>query len=152
MDRPGSSALTFTSLSALVPTTITTVISNPTQQAPPSQTLGPGGVTVECPGADNTIYTVPGTTQVFRRQCGINYGAVDGAVDVQGATKSSMGDCLALCAKYNINIETTKRGCVGVTWVYIGPQGTQYNFCWIKSALGNITYFDNNESAVLLKA
>jgi len=116
----------------------------------PSPTLGPGGVTVECPRADNTTYTVPATSQVYIRQCGTNWGARDGAVDIQSATKNNMEDCIALCAKYNANFQTTKRSCVGVTWVYVGPQGTAVNYCWAKSSLGLVTYYDDMESAVLL--
>lgn len=69
---------------------------------------------------------------------------------MQNAIKNSMEDCIALCAKYNANTKTTNRSCAGVTWVYIGPQGTDVNYCWAKASLGRVTYYDDMESAVLL--
>jgi hypothetical protein len=107
-------------------------------------------VLIECPWVDNTTYTVPGTNQVYIRQCGVNWGAVDGAKDIQNIAKNSMEDCIALCAKYNLNTQTSRRTCVGVTWVYAGPQGTNVNYCWPKASLGLLTYWDNMESALLL--
>jgi hypothetical protein len=106
------------------------------------------GVTIDCPGANGSIYTPAGqTTQSFKRQCGINYSHLDGAMDITNVRSNSMEECIGLCASYNE--QNGAKSCIGVTLVYEGPQGTSFNYCWLKSSIGPGTVFANEESAVL---
>jgi hypothetical protein len=106
---------------------------------------GPGGVRVECPSVDNTNYTVPGTGAVFRRECLTDRQGSD----IANVEQLSMEDCLAYCVSWNTNAANSQR-CAAVTWVYVGPQGTDVNYCWIKYAVPGKAYAVNMESAVLL--
>lgn len=82
------------------------------------------------------------------RQCGINYGSVEGAIDLRNLDASNMEECIGYCAQY---VGLSK--CIGVTWVYVGPQGTAFNYCWLKSNRGKMvaTYFDSMDSALLMQ-
>jgi hypothetical protein len=120
-----------------------TVVLSTSSSSPTS--TGPGGVTVECPDVNNTNYTVPGTNQVFLRQCDTNRVGSD----IEYVEKNSMTDCLSYCASWNSNSASSTR-CLSVTWVYQGPQGTYVNYCWIKSSVPDASTYSNMESAILI--
>ncbi|ORY60996.1 uncharacterized protein BCR38DRAFT_443163 [Pseudomassariella vexata] len=42
-----------------------------------------------------------------------------------------MEECTAFCAK--------RDDCKGATWYNVGPQGTDLNYCWLKSAMNGDT-------------
>jgi hypothetical protein len=122
-----------------------TVISTSSTSSIKPLSTGPGGVTIECPGTDNTNYTVPGTNQVFLRECNTNrIGS-----DIAFVEQNTMTDCLSYCATWNVNSGGSTR-CLSVTWAYQAPQGTGDNYCWIKSSVPGVSTYANMESAILI--
>ncbi|RYP06717.1 hypothetical protein DL765_009385 [Monosporascus sp. GIB2] len=110
-----------------------------TSNSSPTTTSGPGGVTVECPWADGTDYSSPShPAKTFRKQCGVNYMFYD----LRNQTVNSFEECLDLCA--------AETGCVLANWQYWGPQGTDQNYCWLKSDKGEKRVGGGTESGVLL--
>lgn len=126
--------------------TSTNTQSRSAPNSSPSSSTGPGGVTIDCPDVNNTVYTSNGLR--FMRQCGINYGYADGAIDVRYQVASNLEECIDYCAQY---VGLSK--CIGVTWVYVGPQGTAFNYCFLKGNSGKMvaTYFDSMDSALLIQ-
>ncbi|KAL2268818.1 hypothetical protein VTJ83DRAFT_3664 [Remersonia thermophila] len=81
----------------------------------------------DCPGLNNTIYHVPGSTKSFRRYCGIDYGGGTGALDLAHAWTTSMAECMHTCASFN--------ECTACAWGYIpGDQGGKHR-CYMKKNL-----------------
>jgi len=105
---------------------------------------GPGGVAVECPAANGTIYT-SGEKQ-FLRLCTSEHPPEDGSVDITGVKAQSMDECIEACASYN----GQKGKCVGVNWIYRKPQGTDNSYCWMKNHIGGVRDWDGCEAAILV--
>jgi hypothetical protein len=111
----------------------------PMLQAPKTLT-GPGGVNFECPGAGDTLYTstytsaTAGTSTVlYLRQCGLDYNRQD----LKNVTALDFGTCMDACTEWNANRASDEDACVAVTWFYSDAQGTDDNYCWLKSGTGN---------------
>ncbi|KAI1469485.1 uncharacterized protein F4812DRAFT_423281 [Daldinia caldariorum] len=111
----------------------TTGPSNPTTTPPttPSSssstsgkpTATPSAAARSCLGADGSIYTDPGTGAKFRIECDVAHQGRD----IENLKASSMPECVSLCAK--------NTRCTGAIWYDVGPQGTDLNYCWLKSSM-----------------
>lgn len=90
----------------------------------------------QCPEADGTIF-IDATTEVqFQRSCRVQHRGYD----IENREAESMETCMTWCAKTN--------GCRGVTWFNAGPQGTDLNYCWLKSNMdGEIRFTSDAQSA-----
>ncbi|KAI0403969.1 hypothetical protein F4802DRAFT_268579 [Xylaria palmicola] len=98
----------------------------------PTSTPAPTGPSTEmplatagaCPQVNGTVYDVPGSTVRFIQLCGVDYGQVDGAVDIRNVYTDTAEDCIDNCAG------TT--GCTGCGWGFIeGDEGPPFR-CWLK--------------------
>ncbi|KAI0150235.1 hypothetical protein GGR57DRAFT_504574 [Xylariaceae sp. FL1272] len=101
--------------------------STDSTSAAQSATSTPGVIVNSgCPKANNTRYTVPGSTKVFLRYCGVDYSG-SGAVDITNVETISATDCIANCAG--------TKGCTGAGWGYIeGDEGASHA-CYLKKDL-----------------
>jgi hypothetical protein len=129
------------SAAVTVTTTVTAVSTASTTSSAPTVTTttvttDAGEVTVECPSADGLNYTVPGSSQVFKRQCNVNYFGGEGDLGLVNSTVLSIQQCLNLCASQST--------CVAVNFNYL-PQ------CWLKEFTGIKSDGDRMESAVLIQ-
>ncbi|KAH8900968.1 hypothetical protein GQ53DRAFT_740790 [Thozetella sp. PMI_491] len=115
-----------------------------TSSSPPTSTpsittvTGPSGVSIECPSADGLTYTAAGN-KTFKRLCNYDFPFND----LYNITAMNMKQCIDSCAA---NSE-----CIGVTWDYAGPQGSDNNFCFAKAYIGKKSAGVNLESAILLQ-
>lgn len=50
--------------------------------------------------------------------------------DLANVEAATMEECVSLCA------QRPRGSCVGAIWFAVGPQGTDLNYCWLKSELG----------------
>ncbi|KAI1312091.1 hypothetical protein F5Y03DRAFT_409276 [Xylaria venustula] len=77
-----------------------------------------------CLGDDGSTYTDPGTGDKFRIECSVAHQGTD----LENLEAYTMESCVSLCAKNS--------HCKGAIWFNVGPQGTDLNYCWLKSAVG----------------
>ncbi|OAA65674.1 hypothetical protein SPI_02461 [Niveomyces insectorum RCEF 264] len=120
--------------------TVTTATATTTPTAASSQPY-PSSPTemASCPGANGTVYAVPGSDKSFLRLCGVDYTGAGGAVDLSQLPTASMAECMNNCAG--------TRGCTGCGW---GPPSTNGHGrrgdsskatrdyqCYLKSHLGH---------------
>ncbi|KAI1337886.1 hypothetical protein F5Y15DRAFT_147121 [Xylariaceae sp. FL0016] len=97
------------------------------------------GSSRDCIAPDGSVYQDPGTKAQFRVECGI---AHQGA-DIENLEAETMQDCVSLCAE--------NAGCAGAIWYNVGAQGTDLNYCWLKSGMdGELRYTSDAESVVRL--
>lgn len=85
--------------------------------------------TLDCPAANNTVYTVPGMTITFLHVCGIDYSGTGGATDLSHVYTNSMAECMNLCASFS--------KCTGCGWGVVAGDivgGTSHR-CWMKNDL-----------------
>ena len=93
----------------------------------------------ECSDADGTTYTDPDTGTKFKRTCYVQHPGYD----IANEEKSSMAECMAWCASVT--------GCRGAQWYNAGPQGTDLNYCWLKSDMtGEVRDTDDAQSAAIV--
>ncbi|KXH68272.1 hypothetical protein CSAL01_12004 [Colletotrichum salicis] len=108
-----------------------------------------GEATTNCPdlSSENKTYTVPNLNLRFVRECGNNYPMNDlGHIPL-----TRMEDCMNLCAALAVTTQSADGPCVGVAWVTAGKQGTDENYCWLKSAKGAPDPKANIEAAWLVR-
>jgi len=108
------------------PTTTSPVRPTTTSQTTSSSTgIRPTGYS-DCPGVDNTVYSVPGSSKKFLRLCGQDYGET-GSKDLTHFFVKTFEECMDKCAVTN--------KCTGCGWGYIdGDVGDKYR-CWLKTDL-----------------
>ncbi|KAK0632937.1 hypothetical protein B0T14DRAFT_48292 [Immersiella caudata] len=84
---------------------------------------------LDCPSANNTLYTAPGMTKTFLHVCGIDYSGANGATDLSHVVTSSMAECMNVCASLD--------KCTGCGWGFVAddPVGATSHRCWVKSSL-----------------
>ncbi|UQC87736.1 uncharacterized protein CLUP02_13255 [Colletotrichum lupini] len=100
-----------------------------------------------CQASENKTYTVPNSNLRFVRECGNNYPMNDlGHIPL-----TRMEDCMNLCAALAVTTQSADGPCVGVAWVTAGKQGTDENYCWLKSAKGAPDPKANIEAAWLVR-
>ncbi|OTA88987.1 hypothetical protein M434DRAFT_114451 [Hypoxylon sp. CO27-5] len=113
---------TETPKSEAPPTTVTvTPASKPSSTASPTP-LHTGG---SCLGTDGSTYTDPGTGSKWKIECDIAHQGKD----IENYEAQSMEACVSMCAN--------ESDCVGAIWYSAGPQGTDLNYCWLKSSLND---------------
>ncbi|KAI1496913.1 hypothetical protein F5X99DRAFT_424072 [Biscogniauxia marginata] len=76
-----------------------------------------------CLGDDGSTYRDPGTGAQFTIECNLAHEGKD----IENLEAESMEECVSLCAKDD--------QCQGAIWYNAGPQGTDLNYCWLKSAM-----------------
>ncbi|KAI1330109.1 hypothetical protein F5Y16DRAFT_364088 [Xylariaceae sp. FL0255] len=132
----GGSASTSTTSASSSSSTImsdtTTATSSPSSSSRTlaSSTSSPsptsGVQSTGCPGMNNTIYSVPGSTLQYRRYCGIDYSG-DGTVDIKSIPTENEASCIANCAG--------TPECTGCGWGYISGGPTSDFTCYLKRNL-----------------
>ncbi|KAI1429409.1 hypothetical protein F5Y12DRAFT_728102 [Xylaria sp. FL1777] len=76
-----------------------------------------------CIGDDGSTYSDPSTGDKFRIECGVAHQGKD----IENLKAYTMEACISLCVK--------NRFCKGAIWFNVGPQGTDLNYCWLKSEM-----------------
>ncbi|KAI1483831.1 hypothetical protein F4774DRAFT_366672 [Daldinia eschscholtzii] len=103
--------------------------SNPTTTSTPTSSSASGQSTAtpnparSCLGTDGSTYTDPGTGAKFRIECAVAHQGRD----IENLKAETMQECVSLCAK--------NARCTGAIWYDVGPQGTDLNYCWLKSSM-----------------
>ncbi|KAK5627954.1 hypothetical protein RRF57_003669 [Xylaria bambusicola] len=92
-----------------------------TTSSKPSPTSSPSSRV--CIGDDGSTYTDPGTGDKFRLECAVSHQGQD----IENVKAYSMQSCVSMCAK--------NTHCKGAVWYNVGPQGTDLNYCWLKSTM-----------------
>ncbi|KAI0554132.1 hypothetical protein F4679DRAFT_527237 [Xylaria curta] len=136
----GAHSTSLSTSSGGQPKTTTVVSPSPpaqTSQAPsPSK---PSNSSRICLGDDGSTYTDPGTGHKFRIECAVAHQGKD----IENLEAETMQDCISMCAK--------NKFCKGAIWFNVGPQGTDLNYCWLKSAMdGEVQENIDAQSVVLL--
>ncbi|KAI1213309.1 uncharacterized protein F4807DRAFT_258619 [Annulohypoxylon truncatum] len=105
--------------------TPTTITVTPTSKTSSETTASPATTSSDgdCLGADGSTYTDPGTGSQFRIECDIAHQGKD----IDNYEAQTMQACVSMCADDS--------ECVGAIWYSAGPQGTDLNYCWLKSTL-----------------
>lgn len=111
-----SSSAASTSSSATTATPSSSVTISTTTIVGPSQTL-----LSDCPSSNNTIYSAPSTSQLFRKLCGDSFLRVNGTDNCVNQQTSSLDACIELCAAYNVQYSadiasSTRSVCNSVCW------------------------------------
>ena len=104
-------------------------------QAPSASRTSSGGTatptvvlpTLDCPGANNTLYTVPGSTKTFLHTCGIDYSGAGEATDLSHVYTNSMAECMNVCASFD--------KCTGCGWGFVTGDTGEAHRCWMKNDL-----------------
>ncbi|TRX91376.1 hypothetical protein FHL15_007798 [Xylaria flabelliformis] len=121
------------------PTTVVVSSSPPAQTSQVSSPSTPSNSSRICLGDDGSTYTDPGTGDKFRIECAVAHQGKD----IENLEAETMQDCISLCAK--------NKFCKGAIWFNVGPQGTDLNYCWLKSAMnGEVQENTDAQSVVLL--
>ncbi|KAI1739648.1 hypothetical protein F4680DRAFT_131905 [Xylaria scruposa] len=119
----------------------TTVVSPspPAQTSPAPSPSKPSNSSRICVGDDESTYTDPGTGHKFRIECAVAHQGKD----IENLEAETMQECISMCAK--------NKFCKGAIWFNVGPQGTDNNYCWLKSAMdGEVQENTDAQSVVLL--
>lgn len=132
----------------------TTVIVNapsppppsPAPPPPPPQKTSPAAQAFPAPYSsricfrdDGSTYTDPGTGSRFSVECGVAHEGKD----IENLEAETMEQCVNLCAK--------NKFCKGAIWFNVGPQGTDLNYCWLKSEMdGDVRQTIDAQSVVRL--
>ncbi|KAI1124781.1 hypothetical protein F5Y10DRAFT_268775 [Nemania abortiva] len=106
---------------AAVPTSAVSGVSPQTATTPMSHSPTPSPSSRDCLGDDGSIFTDHGTGDRFKIECDVAHQGRD----LENIEAQTMEDCVSLCAKNNY--------CKGAIWYNVGPQGTDLNYCWLKS-------------------
>ncbi|KAI1633807.1 hypothetical protein F4809DRAFT_644129 [Biscogniauxia mediterranea] len=122
---PSPSTPTTTTTAAAAGNTNTNTPSPSPSPSPSSSTTSPPSPSPSCLGADGSTYTDAATRSQFRIECDTAHQGKD----IVNREAASMEACVALCAGDD--------ACRGAIWYDAGPQGTDLNYCWLKSAMGD---------------
>lgn len=127
------------------PMTTVIVAPPPPPPPPPATSVKPPAPSASSPssriciGNDGSTYTDPGTKHKFRIECATAHQGKD----IENLEAETMQECISLCTK--------NKFCKGVIWFNVGPQGTDLNYCWLKSTTdGEVQDTPDAQSAVLL--
>ncbi|KAI3338835.1 hypothetical protein F4824DRAFT_508812 [Ustulina deusta] len=112
--------------------------TSPLSPSSPSPTFSPSSRV--CIGKDESTYTDPSTGARFRIECGVAHQGKD----IENLEAYTMQSCISMCAN--------NRHCKGAIWFNVGPQGTDLNYCWLKSEMddNNIQLTADAQSVVRL--
>ncbi|KAK3372314.1 hypothetical protein B0H63DRAFT_291845 [Podospora didyma] len=136
VSSPSSSAITPTSPPTTKPESTTagatSTSAGDSSSLVPTSTTGGAFVTSpptqssDCPGANNTVYNVPGSTKTFLRICGLDYSGT-GATDIANVTTNSFAECMNQCALLS--------NCTACGWGFIAGDTGDAHRCWMKNDL-----------------
>ncbi|KAI0122445.1 hypothetical protein F4814DRAFT_438482 [Daldinia grandis] len=98
--------------------------ATPSSSTSASPTATPSSVR-SCLGTNGSTYTDPGTGTKFRIECDVAHQGRD----IENLKADSMKNCVSLCAK--------NARCTGAIYYDVGPQGTDLNYCWLKSSMND---------------
>ncbi|KAI1075369.1 hypothetical protein F5B20DRAFT_585335 [Whalleya microplaca] len=108
--------------------------ANPeTIQPTASPTSGAG----PCLGVNGTTYKDHGTGVEFKIEC----AEAHQGKDIDNVKSDTMENCVSICAK--------NTQCKGAIYYNAGPQGTDYNYCWLKSAMDDEYIYTNDAQSVV---
>ncbi|KAI3336326.1 hypothetical protein HD806DRAFT_1958 [Xylariaceae sp. AK1471] len=103
--------------------TIPSLQPTSTTTTSPEKTSSPSSSSRDCLGDDGSTYTDANTGAKFRIECAVAHQGRD----IENLKADAMEDCVGLCAK--------NERCKGAIWYNVGPQGTDLNYCWLKSQM-----------------
>lgn len=126
-----SNTMSISSLQAQTtpPATTTATPTATTSQTQTSPGVGPvaTGSTIDCPGANGTEFTAPGTNKTFLQICGVEFSGPGEAIDIGHTITNTMQECMVNCAAFP--------NCTGCSWGYLpGDVGNEHE-CWMKTSL-----------------
>ncbi|XXH05250.1 calponin [Hypoxylon texense] len=130
---------TPTSPKTTPPSPTTTIKTTPTSTAKATSTLTPAQSNGYCLGQDGSTYTDPGTGARFEVECDVAHQGKD----IENLKADTMEDCVSLCA--------ANSRCVGAIWYNVGPQGTDLNYCWLKSSLDDSDIRDTPDAQSVVR-
>ncbi|KAI0006890.1 hypothetical protein F4779DRAFT_594514 [Xylariaceae sp. FL0662B] len=102
-----------------------------------SPTADPTSGAGNCLGVNGTMYKDHGTGVEFRIEC----AEAHQGKDIDNVKSDTMEDCVSLCAKNS--------ACKGAIYYNVGPQGTDYNYCWLKSAMQDQYIYTTDAQSVV---
>ncbi|KAI0389760.1 hypothetical protein F5Y17DRAFT_107925 [Xylariaceae sp. FL0594] len=121
---PASSSPAILTAVTLPPTSATSsTSSSPSTTAVPSSSYTGNNSSRVCIGADGSTVTDAATGARFRLECTVEHRGTD----LLNIEAGSMTACVALCAQNS--------RCAGAVWYNVGPQGTDLNYCWLKTQM-----------------
>ncbi|KAJ2985807.1 hypothetical protein NUW58_g5338 [Xylaria curta] len=121
------------------PTVTVSIAPPPPRTSPSSPASTPHTSSRDCIGDEGSVYTDPGTGDKFKISCAIAHQGMD----IMNLKAETMEACINLCAKNN--------RCKGAVWYNVGPQGTDLNYCWLKSGMnGEVRETQDAQSVTLL--
>ncbi|KAI8627339.1 hypothetical protein F5Y19DRAFT_176095 [Xylariaceae sp. FL1651] len=106
-------------------TSITTSDALPLTKTSSSSAPSSSSSSRNCLGDDGSTYTDPNTGDKFKIECAVAHQGRD----IENLEAETMEDCVSLCAKND--------QCKGAIWYNVGPQGTDLNYCWLKSQMAD---------------
>ncbi|KAI0179917.1 hypothetical protein GGR52DRAFT_219113 [Hypoxylon sp. FL1284] len=119
---------------------------SPTKPSSPKSTAqstttasAPAQASGYCLGPDGSTYTDPDSGSQFRVECAVAHQGRD----IENLKADSMQDCVALCA--------AEARCAGAIWYNVGPQGTDLNYCWLKSELDDTDVRDTRDAQSVVR-
>lgn len=115
-------AVESTSSVAPMPTSISTATPSSSITISTTTIVGPSQTLLsDCPSSNNTIYSAPSTSQLFRKLCGNSFLRINGTDNCINQQTASLDACIGLCAAYNVqysaDIASAARSvCSSVCW------------------------------------
>ncbi|KAI0873087.1 hypothetical protein GGS24DRAFT_517970 [Hypoxylon argillaceum] len=109
--------------------------STPSSSSPPP--ASPSPAREGCLGPDQSTYADPGTGAQFRIECDVAHQGKD----ITNPEAATMEACVSLCAAV--------AHCAGAIWYDAGPQGTNLNYCWLKSAMDGVVDVTGDAQSVV---
>ncbi|RYP74320.1 hypothetical protein DL770_007630 [Monosporascus sp. CRB-9-2] len=113
-------------------------INSSSSNSPKPTQIATSDSRLECPEADGTVFTDQGTGKRFKHSCYEQYPGYD----IENREKESMAACITWCAEVD--------ECVAANWYNAGPQGTDLNYCWLKSDRGEVRKTEDAQNAALI--
>ncbi|KAI1092427.1 hypothetical protein F5B19DRAFT_454639 [Rostrohypoxylon terebratum] len=113
-----------TSAAQSTPSPVTVTVT-PTSKTSTQATASPttSSSDGDCLGANGSTYTDSETGSQWRIECDTAHQGKD----IDNYEADTMEACVSMCADDS--------DCVGAIWYSAGPQGTDLNYCWLKSTL-----------------
>ncbi|KAI1768905.1 hypothetical protein GGR53DRAFT_315190 [Hypoxylon sp. FL1150] len=144
VSTPDTDTVTLIATPTLTTTPTTTTTISPTTSTTSTaetaaSTLFPAQSNGYCLGYDGATYTDPSTGSQFRIEC----DAAHEGKDITNPEAETMEDCVSLCADNS--------RCVGAIWYNVGPQGTDLNYCWLKSSLDDSDIRDTPDAQSVVR-
>lgn len=125
---------TYSSASSSAASSTSSSTSSSTPSQTPAATPSDG-----CLGTDGSTYTDPGTGSRFKIECDVAHQGRD----IENPEAQSMEECVSLCANNS--------RCKGAIYYNVGPQGTDLNYCWLKSSMNDTDIRPTNDAQSVVR-